>query len=208
MATTPGHLTTDDFERLPQERTENHELVDGELVEMSGNTPESNRLRDLLVVLLYPIVSEGCLGLVIAEQEYDFHGNVHAPDLSFFGPAKRILLDGRKRVQRFVPDLAIEIVSENDTFSSLARKKERYRNCGTAEVWIVSPEDREVLVYSANGDRILRGAAELSSESCPASAFPSRNSSRGRKRNYAARIPSLFPTRPNASSARSSSARV
>ena len=87
--------------------------------------------------------------------------------MTFFGPAKLALLDRAKRVQRFVPDLAIEVVSPNDTFVSLLRKKERYRRCGTAEVWIVSPETREVLVYSAGGDRILRDGAELTSELLP-----------------------------------------
>jgi Uma2 family endonuclease len=42
------------------------------------------------------------------------------------------------RVQRFAPDLAIEIVSANDTFEKLATKALRYRRCGTAEVWILA----------------------------------------------------------------------
>lgn len=167
MATTTTHLTIDDFERLPQEQAENRELVDGELVPISGNTPESNNLRDLFVLLLTPVVRQGRLGKVMSEQEYDFNGNAHAPDVSFFGPTKKALLNRRKRVQTFVPDLAIEVVSENDSFSWLMRKKERYLSCGTLEVWIVSPVDREVLVYSANGDRILRGDAELSTELLP-----------------------------------------
>ena len=47
------------------------------------------------------------------------------------------------------------------------RKKERYRKCGTAEVWILSPEAREVYVYSQHGDRILREDAELTTELLP-----------------------------------------
>ena len=49
--------------------------------------------------------------MVIAEQEYDFFGNAHGPDVSFFSKEKRAFLDMYKRVQRFVPDLAIEIAS-------------------------------------------------------------------------------------------------
>jgi Uma2 family endonuclease len=169
---TATHLTIDDFERLPQEQAENHELVDGELVEMSGNTPEHNDIRDLLVEVMRPFVREFGLGKVYAEQEYDFGGNAHGPDVSFFGPAKKALMDRRKRVQRFVPDLAIEIVSANDTYDSLMRRKERYRNCGTEEVWIVSPEDRRVLVYSARGDRILGEDALLTTELIPGLEIP------------------------------------
>jgi Uma2 family endonuclease len=44
------------------------------------------------------------------------------------------------RVQRFVPDLAIEIVSPDDMFEELATKAQRYRACGTQEVWMFSIE--------------------------------------------------------------------
>jgi len=49
---------------------------------------------------------------------------------------KALLNNMSLRVQRFVPDLAIEIVTPNDSFESLVRKKDRYRKCGTREVWI------------------------------------------------------------------------
>ena len=85
MATTT-HLTIDDFERLPAEQAENHELVDGELVPVSGNNPKHNKIRDLLIVILIPFVLERRLGQVISEQEYDFDGNAHGPDVTFFRP--------------------------------------------------------------------------------------------------------------------------
>ncbi len=164
---TATHLTIDDFERLPQEQAENYELVDGELIPMSGNTLAHILIRDMLARWLAAFVLEHRLGWVVAEQEYDFNGNAHGPDISFFGPAKKALADLRKRVQRFVPDLAVEIVSENDTFSSLIRKKDRYRACGTDEVWIVSPDSREVFLFSTRGDRILREDAELATDLLP-----------------------------------------
>lgn len=166
MAATTS-LTIDDFERLPAEQAKNHELVDGELIPMSGGTLKHNAIRDRFIIILGPIVNEGRLGIVVAEQEYDFAGNAHAPDVTFFGSAKQALADPEKRVQRFVPDLAIEIVSLNDTFRDLLKKKARYRACGTSEVWIVSPDTREVLIYSEKGDRILTGAAALSTELIP-----------------------------------------
>jgi Uma2 family endonuclease len=166
MATT-AHLTIDDFERLPLERAKNHELIDGELIEMPGNTLYHNAITMVLISLLLPIIQERRLGRLVVEQEYGFGGNAHGPDISFFGRAKEAFADPDKRVQRFVPDRAVEIVSANDTFASILRQKERYRTCGTGEVWVVVPETREVLVYSANGDRILRGDAELSTDLLP-----------------------------------------
>jgi Uma2 family endonuclease len=165
-------VTIDDFERLTDEQAHNRELVDGELVPTLANTLEQNLIRDLLIVLLRPFVRERGLGFVVGEQDYDFHGNAHGPDVSLFGPAKLPLVDPDKRVQRFVPDLAIEVVSGDEIFTSVWGKKERYLRCGTAEVWIVYPVAREVFVYAATGDRILREGAELTSELLPDFRLP------------------------------------
>ena len=167
MATTTTRLTIEDFERLPAEMAEGHELVDGELIDVCGNTPYHNSIRDWLIALLLPFVRERHLGKVIGEQEYDFDRNAHGPDVSFVGPDKVPLFEGRKRVQRFVPDLAIEIVSANDTFQALVGKKDRYRRCGTREVWIISPDSREVYVYSERGNQIMDENAELSTPLIP-----------------------------------------
>ena len=164
---TATQLTIEDFERLPVEEAKNHELVDGELVPVSGNTLQHNDLRDLLVSRMKPFASEHHLGMVVSEQEFDFAGNAHGPDVSFFGPAKMTLADRQKRIQRFVPDLAIEIVSQNDTAKALLRKKERYRTCGVLEVWILSIDTEEILVYSVRGNRILKGTDTLQTDLLP-----------------------------------------
>jgi Uma2 family endonuclease len=127
-------LTIDDFERLPADAVQHRELVDGELIDVSGNTPLHNKIRDRLLSRLMAWAEAQAAGEVIAEQEYDFLGNAHGPDVSFFGPEKQSLLDLDKRVQRFVPDLAIEVASASDTYDSLLRKKERYRRAGTSQV--------------------------------------------------------------------------
>jgi Uma2 family endonuclease len=92
---------------------------------------------------------------VLSEQEYDFDGNAHGPDVTFFGPEKANLCNGKLRVQRFVPDLAIEIVSENDTFRKLVKKVDRYRKCGTTEAWIFDIDSRRAFVFSELRDEIL-----------------------------------------------------
>jgi Uma2 family endonuclease len=149
-------LTIDDFERLPDELAHNHELVDGELVDVSGNTLIHNRLRDAFISLLREYVKKNGLGEIVSEQEFDFGGNVHGPDVTFYGPDKLTLCEAERRVQRFVPDLAIEIVSENDTFRKLVKKADRYRKCGTKEVWIIDPDSRAAFRYSDALNTILR----------------------------------------------------
>jgi Uma2 family endonuclease len=161
------HLTIDDFERLPANVVKHRELVDGELIDVSGNTLLHNMIRDHLTMRLLTWVESGAAGTVIAEQDYDFLGNAHGPDVSLFGPEKQPLLDLDKRVQRFVPDLAIEVASASDTYDSLLRKKERYRQAGTAELWLISGENAEIAIYRADGDRILRAGHTISSDLLP-----------------------------------------
>jgi Uma2 family endonuclease len=122
---------------------------------MSGNTLEHNYLRDLLVRLLGDHVEERKLGKIVSEQEFNFGGNAHGPDVALIGPAKLHMSDRRRRVQLFVPDLAIEIVSENDKFKPLMEKAARYRKCGTKEVWVLSPETRQAFVQSEERQVIL-----------------------------------------------------
>jgi Uma2 family endonuclease len=167
MASTTTRLTIEDFERLPDEEARGHELVDGELVDVSGNNPKHNRIRAYLIAQLWPLVTKQKLGCVLDEQEFDFGGNAHGPDISFFGRDKLALVEDKKRVQRFVPDFAVEIVSPNNTFESLVQKKDRYRRCGTAEVWLISPEDRSVYTYSDDRRAILAGNDELSTPLIP-----------------------------------------
>ncbi len=160
-------LTIDDFEKLPHELAYYHELVDGELVDVSGNTPNHNGLRDLLIVMLFPYVREHKLGRVLSEQEYQFDKNAHGPDVTFFGPEKAKLVNPNLRVQRFVPDLAIEIVSENDSFKKLVRKVDRYRKCGAKEAWIFDIDSRKALVFSDALHAILDENGVFSSSLIP-----------------------------------------
>jgi Uma2 family endonuclease len=160
-------LMIDDFERLPADMAENHELVDGELIDVSGNTLRHNWLRGLIVALLWPVIIEPKLGLIFGGQAYDFLGNAHGPDVSFFGSAKRPLVDLDKRVQRFVPELAIEIASASDTYNGLLLKKQRYLSAGVQEVWLISAEVREIAVYTKDAGRILSGSGVLTTDLLP-----------------------------------------
>lgn len=154
MATTTG-ITIEEFERLPDALARNRELVNGELVDVSGNTPCHNFLRDLLVALLLPFVAERRLGKIVSEQEFDFGGNAHGPDVAFIESSKVHLFEKDRRVQPFVPDFAIEIVSKNDNFELLMQKAVRYRQCGTREVWVLGPKARQTFVLSTERQSIL-----------------------------------------------------
>ena len=166
MASATG-ITIEEFEKLPSALAHNHELVDGELIDVSGNTVSHNRLRDHLVRLLSPFVEEPKLGMIISEQEFDFGGNAHGPDIALIGAEKLHLIDRKRRVQRFVPDLAIEIVSENDKCRFLKKKSARYRKSGTKEVWVLDSETRTTFVESEDRQVILKDDQMFESKLIP-----------------------------------------
>ena len=134
---------------------------------MSGNTEYHNSLRDLLVLILASHVRERKLGKIISEQEFDFDGNAHGPDVSLIGPGNMSRIERQRRVQLFVPDLAIEIVSSNDTFTKLMEKAVRYRKCGTKEVWVLSPDTRQAFVQGEDRQAILGEADMFESKLLP-----------------------------------------
>jgi Uma2 family endonuclease len=45
------------------------------------------------------------------------------------------------------PDLAIEVISPDSSFSKLQRKVEQYLNSGSSLVWLFDPELRTVTIY-------------------------------------------------------------
>jgi len=174
MGAVATKLTIEDFERLPQEEADYKELVDGELVDVSGNTPRHTLLRDQLIVLLQPFVRRRGLGLVLSEQEYRFGNDAHGPDVTFLCPAKNSALDMDKRVQLFVPDLAIEIQSPNDTIARLLRKARKYRSFGTAEDWVFFQKS-QAHVFSETREVVLDDTAAFEPERIPGVSIPLKN---------------------------------
>ncbi|MBV8843985.1 MAG: Uma2 family endonuclease [Bryobacterales bacterium] len=167
-----GGITIEEFERLPDALALNHELDDGELVDVSGNTPSHNTKRDFIVSQMLPHVRSGRLGLAISEQEFEFGGNAHGPDVAFICGSKLHLLDSNRRVQRFVPDLAIEIVSNNDKFNDIVKKAKRYRRYGTREVWVLDLANRQALVVAEDRQVILDDDSVFESKLIPGFSMP------------------------------------
>ena len=112
-------------------------------------------------------VDQHRLGYIVAEQEFEFGDEAYAPDVSFFGPEKAKLVDGQLRVQRFVPDLAIEIASKNDKFETLIEKALLYRRFGVKEVYLFSIQVRQVFRYADQTAIVLSEDQEFRPEQIP-----------------------------------------
>jgi Uma2 family endonuclease len=53
---------------------------------------------------------------------------------------------------RVAPDLAVEVVGPNDEFQAVLEKVHDYFRCGVRQMWVVSPEQRQVYVYQSPTD--------------------------------------------------------
>jgi Uma2 family endonuclease len=62
--------------------------------------------------------------------------------------------DYRLRPLGIVPDIAVEVVSSNDSYGDVEEKVELYLSAGVQLVWVIDPHRRKVSVYE--GDSLVR----------------------------------------------------
>ena len=150
---TPGEATEDDLlEQLARKGI--CELVEGTLVEKAMGKGQSF-LASWITRLLTAYVEAHDLG--------DFAGPdgitrlrpgiVRAPDISFFRKEK--LPDGQfdmTPVGEIIPDLAVEVISADNTRAEIERKIGEYFQAGVEAVWIVDPFRRVVAVHTSADD--------------------------------------------------------
>lgn len=91
------------------------------------------------------------------------------PDLMFFSALKWSQYTTEtehwlKKPALIVPDLAVEIVSPNDSFSDIETKVAEYLARGVALVWVIDPQKRRIYVYRDHARRTLAEGDSLLGE--------------------------------------------
>jgi Uma2 family endonuclease len=165
--TTTVRLTPEDLLAMPDEKS--YELVGGQLVERKMGL-ESSWVGGRLLARLDRFCEEHGLGWVFnADNGYDCFphdpGLVRRPDVSFirFGRLPGEVLP--KGWAKIPPDLAVEVISPNDTAYELDEKLEDYRKAGVPLVWVINPKSRTVRVHRRDGSiGTLHEEGELSGE--------------------------------------------
>lgn len=160
-------LTFEDFESLPRDLAMHAEIEGGRLIRRSANTLAQNRIRCALAFLLMPLARSANAGAIITTQAFAFAGEMYAPQISLIGADDFNKQQPDKRIQRFVPKLAIEIASESESVNRLLRKAVRYRTCGTQEVWLFLPETRQALHMTPARQVLLNAGDRFEPESVP-----------------------------------------
>lgn len=146
-----------------------YELVDGEPIDIGNSGMEHGGIGSFLGGLLALYVRQQKLGIV-CDSSTAFtlkSGNKRSPDVSF---VQKERLKGLKRPPRGFfqgsPDLAIEILSPNNTVEEIHSKIVEYFENETRLVWVIHPDERYVLVYHApEPDGFLRADDSLEGES-------------------------------------------
>jgi len=140
-------VTIDDMYHMPKDGRK-YELVDGEIVVSPAGMNHAEivmKISHIIATYLddHPIgkVYGDNVGLIFP------NGNLRSPDVSFVRIEK--LPDGKSPVTfgKFVPDLAVEVLSPGDRPRLIADRIGEFLECGVQIVWLVDPQDQTVTVY-------------------------------------------------------------
>jgi Uma2 family endonuclease len=159
-------ITLEQFLRLP-EVDESHELVNGQVIKkMSPKFFHSSLTTVFWVELSGWSDGRGRVrvewSVVLKRRGKDW---VPVPDLLYIS-FNRLAQDWCEDAPcPMLPELAIEIVSPDQTFNQLAQKATDYVSAGVDRVWVVYPPMRSITVFYADrppetyqGDRLLTDA--------------------------------------------------
>jgi Uma2 family endonuclease len=165
MNTATKLFTADDLLKEPRDGYR-YELTKGKLIREppAGNIHGKRTMR--LGWRLARHVEANDLGVVFAA-ETGFRlasdpDTVRAPDIAFVSKARVEQVGEFEGFWPGAPDLAIELISPGDLYTSVDDKIEEYLSAGTRAVWVVDPRRQTVTVYrSLSNITILTEAGTL-----------------------------------------------
>ena len=136
-----------DILRLEDERL--IELVHGRVVEKQMSSLAS-KTAGIVTVELGIFLKKSRSGSLFPEQAFQCFpndiGGFRRPDIAFIA-AERLAEVPDDGYVPVAPDLAIEVVSPNDTIYELDEKLADYRSAGIKLVWVVNPNSRTIKVH-------------------------------------------------------------
>jgi len=172
-------LTVEEFLRMPDDGNR-YELVGGELVQMSPSGWDHSQIAGQIAGLLWQHVAANKLGRVgVAEPGFVLSrqpATVRVPDVAFVSSERlRQIADGSK-FPEIAPDLAVEVISPNDSFSYVEQKAREWLAAGTRMVLVVDPATRTVYIYRGTGRESALGEGDTldASDAVPGWRVPVR----------------------------------
>ncbi|MBI4594775.1 MAG: Uma2 family endonuclease [Candidatus Tectomicrobia bacterium] len=147
-------MTAEELANLPEDDYR-YELVEGELIRMSPTKPQHGKIAAKIIRILGNYVEAKGLGEVygtdtgfIIRRHPD---TVRAPDIAFVS-RERIPEESGESFFSFSPDLAVEVLSPDESAMEVQDKIEGYFQGGSRVVWVVNPKTKTVTVYLSPSD--------------------------------------------------------
>lgn len=139
-----------------RENTERRfELINGEIVEKLP-TQLHAAIVHLISGFLFMFLMKNPIGWAFVEARYQLPGDEHnarIPDLSFVLDRSRPLVE--QGAAPYMPDLAVEVQSPDDTLKDMSDKAAYYLANGTQMVWLVYPYQRLIEVLTPTERQLL-----------------------------------------------------
>ncbi len=144
-------MTADELARLQGEGR--YELSRGELIALPPAGEEHSAIETGLVARLHAFVREHGLGRVYGG-DTGFRlpltpEAVRSSDVAFVGKERLTQITDRRKFIPVAPDLAIEIISPDETAEQVQEKVADYLEAGARVVWVAYPRTRTVHVHAA-----------------------------------------------------------
>ncbi|MGF1480273.1 MAG: Uma2 family endonuclease [Cyanophyceae cyanobacterium] len=166
---TTRKLTLEEFLSLPDDDT-SLEFIDGEAI--AKMSPK--RFHSRLTGTLYTLLNDWCQergeigiewGIVLKRHGRDW---VPVPDLLYISFERLPLERFEDEACPVPPELAIEIISPDQSFGNLSEKATDYLSAGVTRVWLVDPKAKSVTVFYPDAPpQTKRGADSLEDEHLP-----------------------------------------
>lgn len=159
MAVLARKLTLEEFLRLPEEKPA-LEYVDGVVTQKVSPKGRHSRLQIVLARLLEESAQQGRIAWALPELRTIFAGNTVVPDVSVY-LRERMPVDATGEIADVFhepPDIAVEIVSPEQSVNGLVRRCLWYVDNGVRVALLVDPADRSVLAFRPDKPAVsLRG---------------------------------------------------
>ena len=138
-----------------------HEVVDGELIMSPKNDFYHGDICAELLVALRTFAQANRLGAVWDSSTgfWMQNRNCRAPDISFVVKAR--LKGFRRATHKFfpgAPDLAVEVLSPNNSRSEIDERMRDFFSSGTQIAWIIHPDEQFAEVCHSPIDRKMLGS--------------------------------------------------
>lgn len=147
-------ITQEEYDRWFWTTELRTEFKDGQVIVLSPENADDERLRWFLGAVILHFVEEHELGQLYGPnlQIRPREGLRRVPDLLFI--AKPNMARLTSTYLQGGPDLALEVVSSGSTRRDRVEKFAEYREAGVREYWIVDPRKRKLDVYVLERDDV------------------------------------------------------